>query len=176
MRIAASQVRECPGHGAYAAKVCPLCPPQQASAAPVRPVVTPEAAKGAETAEARFTVFGEPIGKPRMTQRDKWQKRPCVVKYRAWADRARAAAGAIPKDAGQVRIKAYFAIPESWSAKKQSAAVSKPHRQRPDVDNVAKAAMDALLPEDCAIHALHAAKFWDDGLGPRIEIIITKTP
>jgi len=67
VRLAASQVRECPNHGSYAAKACPLCPPQSANAAPVRPAVTPEPAKWAETAgmvkfEAGAMFEGSPAG------------------------------------------------------------------------------------------------------------------
>lgn len=44
----------------------------------------------------RFVVPGTPIGKPRMTQRDKWRvgpkARPCVQRYRDWADAIRQAA------------------------------------------------------------------------------------
>lgn len=31
-----------------------------------------------------------PVPKPRMTQRDKWQKRPAVMRYRAFCDEVRA--------------------------------------------------------------------------------------
>ena len=34
-----------------------------------------------------FTMRGDPMGKPRMTQRDKWQKRPVVVRYRQYLRR-----------------------------------------------------------------------------------------
>ena len=30
-----------------------------------------------------------PVSKPRMTQRDKWKKRPCVLRYRAYCDALR---------------------------------------------------------------------------------------
>ena len=30
-----------------------------------------------------------PLGKPRMTQRDKWAKRPAVLRYRAFKDECR---------------------------------------------------------------------------------------
>lgn len=31
----------------------------------------------------------EPVAKPRMTKKDKWAKRPCVMKYRAYKDMLR---------------------------------------------------------------------------------------
>lgn len=36
-----------------------------------------------------FSVVGTPVAKPRMTKRDKWAKRPCVMKYWAWCDLVR---------------------------------------------------------------------------------------
>ena len=61
-------------------------------------------------------VRGEPIGKPRMTKRDKWKQRECVLRYRAWADAARAAAGvhltALQSgDPKNVFVRAYFPLP-----------------------------------------------------------------
>jgi len=34
-----------------------------------------------------FRIDGNPIPKPRMTKSDTWRKRPCVLKYRAFATR-----------------------------------------------------------------------------------------
>jgi len=46
--------------------------------------------------KGRYVVVpGAPIPKPRQTRRDKWARRPCVLRYREWADQIRAAAGAI---------------------------------------------------------------------------------
>ena len=39
----------------------------------------------------RFVVEGSPVPKPRMTQRDQWEKRPEVIRYREYADAVRAA-------------------------------------------------------------------------------------
>ncbi len=45
----------------------------------------------------KITVHIEPMGAPRMTQRDRWAKRPCVLRYHAFKDVLRAsAAGFIP--------------------------------------------------------------------------------
>jgi Holliday junction resolvase RusA-like endonuclease len=122
---------------------------------------------------------GDPIGKPSMTQRDKWKKRPCVMRYRAWADRLRAVAGPFgigplpPAEAVlELSILAQFEPPKSWSKKRQVAMVGAPHQNRPDIDNVAKAAMDALYPRiDSAIARLTVEKRWDWKAGIEITII-----
>src|SRR3990167_9026587 len=70
-----------------------------------------------------FTIKGEPMGKPRMTRRDKWKQRPCVLAYRSWADSARAAFGKTEKvvltQPTTLSIVAYFSIPASWSTYKK---------------------------------------------------------
>jgi Holliday junction resolvase RusA-like endonuclease len=100
------------------------------------------------------------MGKPRMTQRDKWMKRDCVVRYRAYCDRIRASVGAIPIDPLAVHIKAYISVPSSWSKKKKQAMVGQRHRQKPDWDNIGKAICDALFEDDSCIAVGLAEKFW----------------
>ena len=124
-----------------------------------------------------FVVAGDPPGKPRMTRRDRWARRPAVLSYRAWADRARLAAaealGELMKarqPPGTVRAVAYFAMPASWRPKLRAEMVGKPHRVKPDSDNVAKALLDALTDRDQVIHEIHILKRWDDGAGPRLEV------
>jgi Holliday junction resolvase RusA-like endonuclease len=122
---------------------------------------------------------GTPIGKPRMTQRDKWQKRPAVMRYREWADRLRAEAGPVPpaETVMELRILAQFEPPPSWSKKKRVAAIGELHRQRPDLDNLAKAAVDALYPkDDSAIARLMLEKQWHWKSGIEIRIVYRKEP
>ena len=45
------------------------------------------------------------------------------------------------------------------------------HRAKPDRDNIDKAILDALFTDDSGIAAGHLEKRWDDGGGPRLEII-----
>lgn len=87
-----------------------------------------------------FTVYGTPLGKPRMTRRDKWAKRPCVTKFWAWADKIRESAGVIPdaNDIERLDWVAYFEPPESWPAKRRSAVMGTLHRSKPDRDNLDK--------------------------------------
>ena len=121
-----------------------------------------------------ITIHIEPMGAPRMTQRDRWAKRPCVLRYHAFKDVLRAsAAGFIPKDASSVSWKAYFPLTKSWSKKKKSELAGKPHQQKPDRDNIDKAILDSLFKEDSVIAFGTIAKYWDDGKGPRIELEIS---
>lgn len=150
---------------------------KQPSAAPIRPAVTGPHANYADIPveecdpHRHFTIPGEPIGKPRMTQRDKWAKRPCVLRYREWADKARAAAGGLG-DPTEVSWTAYFQMPKSWSKMKRAEMKGTPHRQKPDRDNVDKAVLDALFKQDCGVAIGFLRKFWDDGNGPRLEVSI----
>ena len=109
-----------------------------------------------------FTVLGKPMGKPRMTRRDKWAKRPVVLRYWAWADLMRQEAGPLPPSSqvAKVEMTAYFK-----PAKK--TLLSQPHRQRPDTDNIFKA-VDSLWKEDSGIHHIEARKLW--GEPERLEV------
>ena len=122
----------------------------------------------------KIVIHGTPLGKPRQTQRDKWAKRPCVMRYRGWADRARAAAGLMLPPADSVTSldwTAFFEPPKSWSKKKRCAAIGELHRVPFDLDNLAKSLCDALWPNgDSAIAAMQCEKRW--GWKPRIEITI----
>jgi Holliday junction resolvase RusA-like endonuclease len=122
------------------------------------------------------TIPGKPIGKPRMTQSDKWKRRPCVVAYWEWADKAREVMGELPpaSDVDELHLTAYFEPPESWSKKRRVAAIGTKHRVKPDLDNVCKAAMDVLFKQDSAIADALVRKRWD--WHPRLEIEIILTP
>lgn len=120
----------------------------------------------------KFTIEGDPVGAPRMTQRDKWQRRPCVLRYRAWKDRARLAAGCLPPadKINSLSWTAVFAPPPSWSPRKRTAAMGTLHRSKPDRDNIDKAVLDALFDDDKAIAAGTLTKVW--GFPERLEVII----
>lgn len=122
----------------------------------------------------RFDVIGEPVGKPRMTQRDKWLKRDCVTRYFAWVNHARLVA---PKnltlEPSTIDVLAYLPMPASWSQRKKDDAQGKPHRYKPDADNILKAVCDALFAKDEVIYEKRVRKFWDDGNGARVEIEVT---
>jgi hypothetical protein len=117
-----------------------------------------------------ITIPGQPIGKPRMTRADAWKKRPCVLRYWAWCDKARRAAdGKIPREIEGVNIRAFFAMPDSWSHQKRLQMDGTKHYQKPDFDNVQKAVADALLENDEIIADAVFSKRWTNGEG-RIEV------
>jgi len=119
----------------------------------------------------RFVIPGVPMGKPRMTRRDKWAKRGCVLRYRDWADEARRAAPAnLMADPVRVDWVAYLPIPKSWSKKRRAVAAGQVCRSKPDRDNLDKALLDALWPQDAGVAVGMMVKRWDDGRGPRMEV------
>ena len=106
-----------------------------------------------------------PVAKPRMTQRDKWKKRPVVDKYYAYKDamNAEALQMGLPGIPGRIESLIFHVqMPKSWSKKKKEAMNGKPHRQTPDLDNLLKAFQDALCTEDKHVYAIAAGlgKFW----------------
>jgi Holliday junction resolvase RusA-like endonuclease len=93
-----------------------------------------------------------------MTQRDKWAKRPAVLRYRAFCDEVRLNRVSLP-EAG-ARIEFHIPMPKSWSKKKRKLMDGKPHQQKPDLDNLIKALGDSIHAEDCGIYDLSACKRW----------------
>lgn len=85
------------------------------------------------------------MGKPRMTRRDKWQKRPAVMRYRAICDEMRLSGLKLPT---RFVLIAFLPMPASWSKREKAAMSGQPHQVKPDSDNVTKLAMDALSPSD----------------------------
>jgi len=125
-----------------------------------------------------FTIPGEPVAAPRMTQRDKWAKRPCVQRYFAWRNAAALIVRTSVKlpaanDIASLSWTAYFVPPEIWSKKKREAAIGTLHRSKPDRDNLDKAILDALFPEDSGIASGTIEKRWD--WTSRVEIRIEVT-
>ena len=98
-----------------------------------------------------------PVAKPRMTQRDKWAKRPAVLKYRAFKDECKLRQVAL---AESFRVIFYIPMPESWSEKKKQRLDGTPCKAKPDIDNLCKALMDAVLPDDSAVWHIQAYKIY----------------
>ena len=111
-----------------------------------------------------------PMGKPRQTRSDKWKKRPCVMRSRAFSDEIRKQVGGYLEDVINMDFKAYLPIPKSWSKKKVAAMRGQPHRTKPDIDNIAKQIFDSLCKDDSGIYSSVMSKYWDDGHGPRIVL------
>lgn len=119
-----------------------------------------------------FTVNHAPSGAPRMTRQDKWLKprRPCVEKYFQLRAAIQAAVGPVNDIPDRIDCTFYLAMPDSWSDKKKAEMEGKPHRVRPDRDNMEKAVMDSLFVNDGGIHEGFSKKVWCHEGFERIEI------
>ncbi len=113
-----------------------------------------------------------PFAKPRMTQRDRWKKRPVVVKYHIYKDSMKHYANEFNYCVDEtLSLTFIIPFPKSYSNKKKNELRGQPHRLRPDLDNLLKAFKDALCKEDSYIHTYqNINKIWgDDG-----QIIVKK--
>jgi len=114
-----------------------------------------------------------PCSKPRMTQRDRWKKRQCVVDFFAFRDRIKQEVKRIntllikesPFDWDNLTIIFLVPMPKSWSKKKKALMAGKPMQQRPDLDNYLKGLFDATHEEDSSIWKVTASKIWTDCTG-----------
>lgn len=104
----------------------------------------------------------DPIAKPRMTRRDKWKQRPCVMRYRAFKDAVREQfSGELD---GVLAVTFHLPMPPSWPRTKRDRMRGMPHQQKPDADNLVKGLLDALLVDDASVWHIDAQKLWaDDG-------------
>jgi Holliday junction resolvase RusA-like endonuclease len=102
----------------------------------------------------------DPVPKPRMTQRDKWMKRPVVMRYREYCDKIRELGAQVPESGAHIEF--CIPMPKSWSKKKREEMCGKPHQQKPDVDNLLKALLDALYEDDSGVWDIRVTKLWSD--------------
>lgn len=114
----------------------------------------------------------EPMGKPRMTQRDKWLKPPRkpVELYWEYKDKLVEMATRLMFDMpeSEFGVKFVLPMPHSWSKKKRDQMDGAPHKQKPDLDNLMKALQDCLCKEDSFIHHYECRKVW--GISGKIII------
>ncbi|MFG1172141.1 RusA family crossover junction endodeoxyribonuclease [Erwiniaceae bacterium CAU 1747] len=110
-----------------------------------------------------------PLPKPRMTQRDRWAKRPEVLRYRAYCDEIRLRRVTLPECCSHVIF--ILPMPVSWSKKKRAASAGQPHQQKPDADNLLKALMDALYDDDSSVWDVRVSKIWGETGSIRIATI-----
>ena len=105
----------------------------------------------------------KPCPKPRMTRADRWKKRPIVLKYWDFCNELNRQANRLNYIPGD-KVSLIFFIPmaKSWSKKKREQMLGKPHKAKPDIDNLAKAFLDALLTEDSYVYSLSAEKYWSN--------------
>ena len=112
-----------------------------------------------------------PVAKPRMSRRDKWLSppRPCVQKYRIFADELRQSCLYDEFVPGfRLLLEFHLPMPKSWSKKKKAEMNGQPPQQTPDLDNLIKR-LDAIVPEDCGIWDISAKKFWSETGKLRLE-------
>lgn len=109
------------------------------------------------TTSATFPI--NPVAKPRMTRSDKWKLRPVVAKYRAYKDDL-TRMGKGYKLPESFTVTFGMELPKSMPTRKKESLLGMPHKQRPDVDNLLKGLMDALLDEDSRVWNVTAKKIW----------------
>ncbi len=108
----------------------------------------------------RRTVYDiTPVPAPRMMRADAWKQRPCVLQYRAFRDEVRYQGIDVPPGA---HLEFVLPMPVSWSKKKRAAMYGAPHTQKPDLDNLVKALLDACYTDDSHIWKLSAEKRWGE--------------
>ena len=91
-----------------------------------------------------------PVAAPRMTRRDRWMKRPCVMRYFAFRDELlKKSSGYTLKD--EISLIFGIPMPKSWSKKKKERMNLMPHQQKPDLDNLIKAFKDTF-GDDAHVH------------------------
>lgn len=107
--------------------------------------------------QKHFLIPVTPMGAPRQTQRDKWAKRPVVVRYHAFRDVVRLTCNLNKYTLGEeLHIEFYLPVPKS---KKAGALNSLPHKEKPDLDNLLKAFMDCW-DQDKEVNIINAKKLW----------------
>jgi len=104
------------------------------------------------------------MGKPRMTQRDKWLNPPreCVARYWALKEVLTTLAkkeGFIMPHSGY-HLTFYLEMPKSWSKSKKETMNNTPHQQKPDKDNLEKFFLDILCPKDEKVWDGRVTKYW----------------
>ena len=79
------------------------------------------------------------------------------MRYRAFADHCRALKVKVPNGA---KITFYLPMPKSWLKTKRMYMEMSKHEQKPDLDNLCKALLDAVYQDDSGIHEISIKKRW----------------
>jgi len=103
----------------------------------------------------------DPVPKPRMTASDRWKHRPIVDRYFRFKDAVLGLSGLGNFKLGdKYKIEFLIRMPDSWAEVKKKRYEGKPHKQKPDLDNLIKAINDCMRAEDEGIHWIEASKIW----------------
>lgn len=119
--------------------------------------------------------MGLPISAPRQTRADVWQKRPAVMRARAWADECRLACTGstttrVEADVLGVVAFFHFPVPKSLETKNLWGKV---YRQKPDADNLCKLVLDSLLAEDKRVVFVQGFKLYvEEGAEARTDVYL----
>jgi len=116
------------------------------------------------------TYYVEPVPKPRMTRADRWKKRACVLRYRAFCDKVRLARLTLPLPC---RVVFWMPMPLSWPEAKRARMEGRLHEQKPDLDNLLKALLDAVFASDAHVSSIWAEKRWADDAAIEVEPLQT---
>ncbi len=126
--------------------------------------------------EVIYRIFVEPMGAVRFTRAQLFSKnlpktkRAAIDRYMAFKKEVQNQVvyqnnSELPQVPDAVECEFYIPMPASWSKKEKLAMDGKPHRQRPDKDNLEKAVLDAIFTEDGAIWKGAQEKYWTSGPG-----------
>ena len=101
-----------------------------------------------------------PVPKPRMTRSDRWKTRPSTERYWAFKEEVRLKRVKVPEKGAHITF--VMPVPKSWTKKKKAEHLGKPHQQKPDVDNLVKALLDAIYDDDAHVWDVRATKIWGE--------------
>lgn len=146
-------------------------PPQYLTVQDMETLFDPNRVQNCERTEKKFVIKVLPIGAPRMNRCVKWRPSPRQLRYFVFKDALRAAVGDHPVPDG-IDVTAYISMADTWTKKRKAEMDGKPHRLKPDTDNIAKGIMDALWGQDCGIWDLHLRKFWCQQGQERLELTL----
>ena len=101
-----------------------------------------------------------PAPAPRQTRSDIWNPSGQVVRYRAFRDEINLRIKDLPK--GFYHVVFIIPMPKSWSKKKRREMTGKPHKSKPDKDNLEKALVDAVFRgrDDAHVWNSASSKLW----------------
>jgi len=104
----------------------------------------------------------DPIGKPRMTQSDKWKKRKVTDRYWEMKDHLNiiATAQGFVMPESDYRIVAYIPMPDGWTKEDKEKMDNTKHQMKPDKDNIEKAILDSLCKDDSYVWDGRITKLW----------------
>jgi len=100
-----------------------------------------------------------PMAKPRMTQRDKWNKRPIVRRWNAYKDTVRLLS---PPKFELPMFNYWMIFTFAISARSNPSKIGTPHQSKPDKDNLEKGILDIFLADDSMVFDGRVTKLWGD--------------